>query len=121
VVSRFSMALYPSEGLRGFFDSSRADQNGSFNLAGVRDPVVDALLDVIIGALTRDEFIAGCKALDRVLRAGHYWVPQYHKDAYWVASWDMYSRPKTMPLYDPGIIDTWWYDPDKAARIGKAG
>jgi microcin C transport system substrate-binding protein len=121
LVSRFSMALYPSEGLRQFFDSSRADQNGSYNLAGIKDPVVDKLLDVIIGAETRDEFIAASKALDRVLRAGHYWVPQWHKAAYWVASWDMYSRPAIKPRYDTGILDTWWYDAEKATVIGRAG
>jgi microcin C transport system substrate-binding protein len=121
LVSRFSMVLYPSEGLRQFFDSSRADQNGSYNLAGVKDPAVDALLDTIIGARSRDEFVTASKALDRVLRAGHYWVPQWHKGAYWVASWDMYSRPAIQPQYDTGILDTWWFDPEKAARIGKAG
>ena len=121
LVSRFSMVLYPSEGLRQFFDSSRADQNGSYNLAGVKDPAVDALLDTIIGARSRDEFVTASKALDRVLRAGHYWVPQWHKGAYWVASWDMYSRPAIRPQYDTGILDTWWFDLEKAARIGKAG
>ena len=121
LVSRFSMALYPSEGLRQFFDSSRADQNGSYNLAGVKDPVVDKLLDVVIGAETRDEFVAASKALDRVLRAGHYWIPQWHKAAYWVASWNMYSRPEIKPRYDTGILDTWWYDAEKAAAIGRAG
>jgi microcin C transport system substrate-binding protein len=121
LVSRFSMVLYPNDGLRQFFDSSRADQNGSYNLAGIKDPVVDELLDVIIGAETRDEFIAASKALDRVLRAGHYWVPQWHKAAYWVASWDMYSRPENKPRYDTGILDTWWYDAEKAAAIGRAG
>ena len=121
LVSRFSMALYPSETLRQFFDSSQADQNGSYNLAGIKDPVVDAMLDAVISARTRDEFMTASRALDRVLRAGHYWVPQWHKAAYWVASWDMYSRPATQPLYDTGIVDTWWFDPEKAARIGRAG
>jgi len=120
VVSRFTMSLYPSEGLRQFFDSSRADQNGSYNLAGVKEPVVDALLDKVIGARTRDEFITASRALDRVLRAGHYWVPQWHKASHWVASWDMYSRPAEKPLYDIGIVDTWWFDAEKAARIGRA-
>jgi microcin C transport system substrate-binding protein len=121
LVSRFRMPLYPDEGLRQFFDSSRAEQNGSYNLAGVKDPVVDALLDLVIGAKTRDDFVAASRALDRVLRAGHYWVPQWHKAAYWIASWDMYSRPETKPTYDTGILDTWWYDAEKAAAIGKAG
>lgn len=121
LASRFSMSLYPSEGLRQFFDSSRADQNGSYNLAGIKDPVVDALLGHVIAARKRDEFVTASKALDRVLRAGHYWVPQWHKGAYWIASWDMFGRPATQPLYDIGILDTWWFDAEKAARIGKAG
>lgn len=121
ISSRFSMVLYPDEGLRQFFDSSRAEQNGSYNLAGIKDPVVDDLLDTVIGAQTRDEFVAAAKALDRVIRAGHYWVPHWHKAAYWIAAWDMFSRPTTKPLYDTGILDTWWFDREKAARIGKAG
>lgn len=121
LVARFNMALYPSEVLRQFFDSKSADQNGSYNLAGVKDPVVDSLLDAVIGAETRDDFIAGSKALDRVLRAAHYWVPLWHKPTYWIASWDMYSRPATQPLYDTGILDTWWFDQAKAQRIGRTG
>ena len=121
IVSRFSMSLYPSEGLRLFFDSSRADQPGSYNLAGIRDPVVDALLDKVIGARTRPDFIAASRALDRVLRVGQYWVPQWHKATYWIAAWNMYDRPAIQPRYETGILDTWWYDPEKAARIGKAG
>ena len=119
IVSRFNYALYPNEGLRQFFDSSRAEQNGSYNLAGIEDPVVDALLDIVIDAETREEFVTASHALDRVLRAGHYWVPQWHKGAYWIASWDMYSRPAVQPTYDHGILDTWWFDPEKAARIGR--
>ena len=121
VVSRFSMPLYPTEGIRQFFDSSRSDQSGSYNLAGIRDPIVDLLLGDVINATTREEFVAASKGLDRVLRAAHYWVPQWHKAAYWVASWDMFSRPAVKPLYDTGIVDTWWFDSEKAARIGKAG
>ena len=119
LVSRFSMALYPSETLRQFFGSSFADQPGSYNLAGIKDLVVDALLDRVIASRTREDFVTASRALDRVLRAGHYWVPQWHKAAYWIASWDMYSRPAVQPLYDTGILDTWWFDPEKAARIGR--
>ena len=121
VSSRFTGVLYPSEGLKQFFASSRADQNGSYNLAGIKDRVVDVLLQATIDAETREDFQTATRALDRVLRAKHFWVPQWHKASYWIATWDIFSRPATAPRYESGILDTWWFDKDKAARTGMAG
>jgi microcin C transport system substrate-binding protein len=52
-----------------------------------------------------------------VLRAERFWVPNWHKGSYWIAYWDKYGRPERQPKYDRGIIDTWWYDEARAARI----
>ena len=62
-----------------------------------------------------------CRALDRVLRAGHYWIPHWYKASHWIAYWDVFGRPTAQPRYFRGIPETWWYDPDKAAKIERAG
>ena len=117
------MALYPDRGAAARLRiRTRAEQPGSHNLAGIADPAVDALVDERDRrADDWDSFVTASRALDRVLRAGHYWVPHWNKATHWVAYWDMFDRPATKPLYDPGVIDTWWFDAEKAARIGRAG
>ena len=57
------------------------------------------------------------KALDRVLRAAEFWVPNWYKGSHWLAYWDKFGRPPSQPKYDRGIVDTWWYDEAKAKRI----
>jgi microcin C transport system substrate-binding protein len=90
---------------------------GSLNLAGISDPAVDALIERVIAAKSRDELNTAARALDRVLRAGHYWVPHWYKASNNVAYWDKFSRPETKPRFDRGILDTWWYDEAKAAKL----
>ena len=87
----------PGADLRVIYTSAAAAQNGSRNLAGVSDPVVDALVEAIANAKSRDELNAAARALDRVLRAGHYWVPMFYRDTAWVAHWDAFSRPERQP------------------------
>ena len=91
------------------------------NHAGIADPVVDALIEVIIAAKTRDELTVACKALDRVIRAGRYWVPQWYKGSHSIAYWDVFGRPTGKPRYSRGIPDTWWTDAAKAARPEQKG
>ena len=71
-----------------------------------------------LAADTRAELTTACRALDRVLRAGRYWIPMWSKAAHWLAYWDMYGRPATKPKYDRGVPATWWYEEEKAKRIG---
>ncbi len=118
-VSRFSTSLFPDEGIKQFFGSAQASQPGSYNLAGIADPAIDTLLDKFAGAVDWDSFVTAAKALDRVLRAKHFWVPQWNKATHWFAYWNMYSRPEKVAQYDPGVLDTWWFDADKAAKIGR--
>jgi microcin C transport system substrate-binding protein len=108
----------PGVGLRVVFSSEAAKQNGSRNLAGVSDPVVDALIEMIAPAKTRAELNTACRALDRVLRAGHYWVPMWYRDTAWVAYWDAFSRPERQPRLGVGAPGTWWWDEAKAKAIG---
>jgi len=115
-IQRISMSNIPGDSLRNYFTSQAAAINGSYNLAGIADPVIDALVDKIIAAETRPALIAACKALDRVFRAGRYWIPQYNKASHWIAYWDVFGRPPKQPRYARAIPDTWWYDPDRAAK-----
>lgn len=116
-VDRMIFPVTPGETLRIYFTSESAHTKGSDNLPGIADPVVDALVDKVIGAATRDELTIACRALDRVLRAGRYWIPHWYKASHWIAYWDMFGRPATKPRYGRGIPDTWWFDSDKAAKL----
>ena len=95
---------------------------GSHNLAGIADPVIDALIDKIIAAETRAELTTACRALDRVFRAGRYWIPHWYKPSHWIAYWDVFGRPPTKPRYAPRRPrDLVVRCRDKAARLERAG
>jgi microcin C transport system substrate-binding protein len=121
ISSRFSSDVTPGVGLRVFFGSGSANAPGSFNLSGVASPVIDALIERIVAAGSRQELDTAGRALDRVLRAEHFWVPNWHKGSHWIAHWDVFGRPAIKPKYDRGILDTWWYDAEKAKKIGRGG
>jgi microcin C transport system substrate-binding protein len=116
-VQRFSFSSTPGDSLRNYFSSHAAAMRGSENLAGISDPVVDALIDKIIAADSRTSLRTACRALDRVIRSGRYWVPHWYKASHWLAYWDVFGRPATKPRYARGIPETWWYDHEKAATI----
>jgi microcin C transport system substrate-binding protein len=117
ISSRFMAGLTPGDGLRIFFGSESANRPGTFNMSGVASPEIDALIDKVVEAKTRDELDVAGRALDRVLRAEQFWVPNWHKGSHWIAHWDKFGSPGTKPKYDRGIVDTWWYDEAKAKRI----
>ena len=120
-VERFSFSATPGDSLRTFFSSQAAETKGTQNLAGIADPAVDTLVDIIIAAKTRAELNAACKALDRVIRAGRYWIPHWYKASHWIAYWDVFGHPASKPRYFRGIPETWWYDRDKAAKLDHKG
>lgn len=117
-VERFGFATTPGESLRPFFTSQAAAGKGSHNLSGIADPAVDALVEAAVAAKSRTDLVFACRALDRVLRAGHYWVPHWYKPTYWLAYWDVFAHPAASPRYARGIPDTWWADPAKTGRSG---
>ncbi len=121
VVSRKSMSLTPGVELRDYFGSASVDSPGSQNTAGIADPVVDGLIDIIERADSRATLTDAVKALDRVLRAKHIWVPQWHKGTHTIAYWDVFDRPAIKPLYDRGVTDLWWIDAEKLAALQAAG
>lgn len=115
-VGSFGQSLSPGNEQRDFWSSEKADVKGSRNLMGIKDPVVDALIDQIIAAKGREDLIAATRALDRVLLWGHYVIPQWYLDRHRIAHWDKFGRPAVSPRYGVGIVDTWWYDAGKAAK-----
>ena len=106
---RYVMRNTPGVELRSYFGSHAADLGGSLNLAGIKDPAVDALIEKIIGAESREDMKTAAQALDRILRAGYYWVPHWYKASHSIAYWDKFGRPETKPKFDRGILDTWWF------------
>jgi microcin C transport system substrate-binding protein len=118
VTQRYALQPTPGPETRAFWSSDAGREIGSFNLAGIADPAVDALIGKILGAKSRAELRTACRAIDRVLRAGHYWVPEWYKPIHTIATWDKFSRPAVQAKYDEGVLDTWWYDKEKAAKLG---
>ncbi len=118
-VQRYSLRLNPGAELRGYWGSEAAKMDGSQNLSGIADPVIDDLIEKVTAAKSRADLVTATRAIDRVLRASHYWVPHWYKAAHNVAYWNKFSRPATMAKYDPGVIDTWWYDSAKATALAK--
>jgi microcin C transport system substrate-binding protein len=116
-VQRFSFSSTPGDSLRSYFSSQAATMRGSQNLAGISDPVIDALIDKIIAADSRTSLRTACRVLDRVIRTGRYWVPHWYKASHWLAYWDVFGRPAIKPRYARGIPETWWYDQEKAAKV----
>ncbi|MGB0631051.1 MAG: extracellular solute-binding protein [Alphaproteobacteria bacterium] len=117
VIRRIAQPLTPGLEQRNYFGSEFADVPGSFNIGGVKNPAVDALIEKVVTAKTRDELIVATHALDRVLMWNRYVVTQWYKGAHNVAYWNKYNRPATPPKFDTGVIDTWWYDAKKAALL----
>jgi microcin C transport system substrate-binding protein len=113
-------SLSPGNEQRDFWSSQAADRPGTRNLAGIRDPVVDALIGKIITAPDRKSLVDACRALDRVLLWGHYVIPNWYSSKYRIAYWNKFSRPAIKPKYALGFPDAWWVDPKKEASLGEA-
>jgi len=121
-IERFSMSATPGDGMRPFFSSQAARTKGSYNLAGIANPVIDALIEKILAAENRGELTIACRAFDRVFRAGRYWVPQWYAHTHRLAYWDLFAHPEKPPRYAQGVgaPEIWWSDAGKAARAEQA-
>lgn len=110
VVNTYGQSQSPGNEQRDYWHSSAAGRPGSRNLMGLKDPVVDALVDRIIYATESQELTAACRALDRVLWYGYYLVPNWYVGSHRLAYWDLFSRPATLPLYyqPDQVLLTWW-------------
>ena len=112
VVFTFSQSLSPGNEQRNFWGSNAADTNGSRNIVGIKNDVVDILIEKLINAKDREDLITITRALDRVLLWNYFVIPQWHISAYRVLYWDMFDQPKQKPKYSLGF-DTWWINQNK--------
>jgi len=106
--------------LKQFYGSATADVS-AFNIMGLKSPAVDRLIEAVMAADSNDSLTHATRALDRVLRAERFWVPQWFKATHTIAYYDMYEHPPVLPPYALGELDFWWYDADKAERLKAAG
>jgi len=120
IIDQWGESLSPGNEQREFWGSQSADQPGSRNTIGIKNPAVDALIEQVIFASDRDSLVAATRALDRVLLWNFYVVPQFTYGFSRYARWDRFSHFEPMPKYGrSGLPSLWWYDAEKAARIGK--
>lgn len=120
VTAHFPMSNVPGGGLEQYFGSDSWEVS-LFNKAGVHSPAIDALIEHVKAAKSEDELRIAVRALDRVLRAEYFRVPQWYKGAHTVAYYDMFEYPENLPPYDLGYLDFWWYNPERAAELDAAG
>ena len=119
ITANWGQSLSPGNEQRGYWGSQAADQSGSRNYAGIKDPAIDALIDRLIFAKSREELVAATKALDRVLLSQHFVVPQWTYGKQRTARWDRFGRPDPMPKYGAAAFPTvWWWDAERAAKVG---
>jgi microcin C transport system substrate-binding protein len=121
-VERLSMSATPGDSLRPYFSSQAAATKGSYNLAGVASPAIDAMIAKAIAAETRTDLTLACRVIDRLFRAGRYWIPQWYAGNHKLAYWDVFDHPEKLPRYAPraGVPDLWWYDAAKVAKLDQA-
>jgi microcin C transport system substrate-binding protein len=117
VTAVFSQSSSPGNEQRDFWGSAAADTPGSRNLMGIKDPVVDALIERLIFATDREDLIAATRALDRVLLWNYYVVPQWHRPVVWMAYWNKFGIPDKQPSYIGADIESWWIDPEKESAL----
>ena len=117
VTAVLAQSASPGNEQRDYWSSAAADASGSRNVAGIKDPAIDKLIDRVIYAKDREELVAATHALDRVLLWNFYLVPQWHLPEVWTAYWDKFGKPEKQPTYVGVDIDSWWIDPEKEAAL----
>jgi microcin C transport system substrate-binding protein len=119
IVAVWPESLSPGNEQRDFWGSQAADTSGSRNYVGIKNPAVDALIERVTFAKDRAELVAATRALDRVLLWNQYVVPQFTLNKTRTARWDRFARPDPLPKYaEPGFPTVWWWDSERAAKIG---
>ncbi len=118
IVSGWGQSLSPGNEQRDYFGSEAADREGSRNYGGIKNLAVDALIERVIFAKDRDELIAATRALDRVLLWNQYVVPMWTIDYARTARWDRFGKPEKLPAYSYGFPEIWWYDKERAEKVG---
>lgn len=122
VVNVWGQSLSPGNEQREFWSSAAADQPGSRNLVGLKNPAIDRLVDHVIAAPDRASLVARVRALDRALQWSFLVIPHWHIPYDRIAFWDKFGYPPVTPLQ--GVqLNAWWIDPAKDAALAgrKAG
>ena len=117
VSGSYPQSLSPGNEQRELWGAASADIEGSRNLMGLKNPVIDALVDKIVFAKDRAELVAATKALDRALLWGFYLVPNWYNPAEWIARWDRFGHPEKLPSQQAGFPTIWWHDAAKDAAL----
>jgi len=122
ITNVFGESLSPGNEQRDFWGSASADLPGGSNLIGVKDPVIDELIDLVIMTPDRENLVTRTRALDRVLLWNYFVVPSWHLKVFRLAYWDKFGRPgmTPKPAYGTGF-DSWWIDADKEAALSRSG
>ena len=115
-----TQSYIPGPDMKQEFGSETADVS-TFNKMGLKSPAVDKLIDLALAAQSKVDLAVVTKALDRVLRAEKFWVPQWYKNKHTVAYYDMFDHPEVIPPFDLGYLDFWWYNAQKAEALVAAG
>jgi microcin C transport system substrate-binding protein len=110
-------SMPPGNELRDLFGSESAKASGTFNYAGIADPVVDALIEQLAAAQHLKDVEVAARALDRVLLYGYYVIPQWHSTSFRIAYWNKFGRPSTAPKYALGFPFTWWIDQKQESTV----
>ncbi|MCI4679757.1 extracellular solute-binding protein [Rhodoblastus acidophilus] len=121
IVDRKMIGGVPGDELLAYFGSKSGKTQGGLNLGGIDDAAVDILVDKALKAQSRAELTVTCCVLDRVLRAGRYWIPNWYSPYRRIAAWNDFGRPKETPKLDLGISSLWWWDAEKAAATKAKG
>ena len=119
VVSGWGQSNSPGNEQRDFFSSQAADQAASRNTVGIKDPIIDALIELVIQAPSREELVFRTRALDRVLLWGHYAIPAWYLSANRIVYWDKFAYPEKTPANGTSTA-YWWYDEAKATALAAA-
>jgi microcin C transport system substrate-binding protein len=120
-INTFAQSLSPGNEQRNYWSTEAADTEGSRNYIGIKNPVVDELIDTLIASPDRESLVAATRALDRVLLWNHYVIPNWFVPNDRVAYWNMFGRPEVAPIYgvNGGFPSSWWVDEEKAASVVK--
>ena len=122
ILASLAQSESPGNEQREFWSTKAAETPGSRNYSGIKNPVVDKLVERVVFATDRDDLLAATHALDRVLLWNYYTVPQLTRDVVWLAYWNKFGIPDKQPDYIGPDIDSWWIDVEKEkALVAKTG